>query len=73
MVLPLILRILVRHLLGSTTVIMLSSILTYGRTCLPNNMYSDSLAYAAVSYQDFHTVSSTYPAGVRKENNGETI
>ena len=46
--------ILVWHLLGSTSVIMLPSILAYGGTCLPNSMCSNELAHAAVPYQAFH-------------------
>ena len=33
---------------------MLHSILTYGGTCLPNSMYSNGLAHAAVPFQAFH-------------------
>ena len=45
---------MVQLLLGSTTVMMLSSILTYSGACLPNSMYCDAHAQAAVSYQAFH-------------------
>ena len=37
----------------STTTVVLPSILTYGGTCLPNSMYSDALARAAVPCQAF--------------------
>ena len=46
---------------------MLPSVLTYGGTCLPNRIYSDAPAYAAVLYQAFHyTVSPTYRAGFER-------
>ena len=57
---------MVQHLLGSTTIIMLPSILTYGNTCLLNSVYSDTLARAAVPYQAFH-YSITYLSCWRSE------
>ena len=33
---------------------MLLSVLTFGNTCLPNSMYSDTPAHAAIPYQAFH-------------------
>ena len=38
---PLILALMVQHLLGSTAVIILPSVLTNDGTCLPNSMYRD--------------------------------